>query len=253
MSVNRSAAVGPPKSPGRSTEKPESVDRDTPSWWTESPKSVDRNRQGGRVPSHQTSQTLRPHPNSSPTTPFRLSAVLLITLRRTLMHVGRRVSSSRAESFAEQGGESSHPWVVAMSAWRVGACRRADAPGSARRVGTCQRADPDPVGRPTPSMPACQLSEASMPRIPRGLGDRPQKAVRSTYRHRQTDRTSRDQLIDRPPHTRYNDSTPFDISTRPKSIERPVPCRYIDICHRYGKDATKSKVSAIQPFVRATM
>ena len=106
---------------------------------------------------------------------------------------------------------------------------------SACRVGACQRADPDPVSRPPPSIPACRLSEASMPRIPRGLGDRPQKAVRSTYRHRQTDRSSRDQLIDRPPHTRYNDSTPSDISTRPESIERPAPCRYIDMHHRYGR------------------
>ena len=169
------------------------------------------------------------------------------------MHVGRRVPSCRTVSLVKQGGESFHPWKTAKSACRVGASRRADAPRSARRVGTCQRADADPVGRPTPSMPTCQLSEASMPRIPRGLGDRPQKAVRSTYRQRQADRTSRDQLIDRPPHTRYNDSTPFDISTRPESIERPTPCRYIDICHRYEKDATKSKVSAIQPFVRATM
>ena len=84
-------------------------------------------------------------------------------------------------------------------------------------------------------MPAYRHSEASMPRIPRGLGDRPQKVAKSTYRHRQTDRTSRGQLIDRPPHTRYNDSTPFDISTLPESIERPAPCRYIDIRHRYGR------------------
>ena len=59
-------------------------------------------------------------------------------------------------------------WCWSMSAGRVGVCRRADTSRSACWVGTCQRADPDPVGRPTPSIPACRLPEASLPRMPRG-------------------------------------------------------------------------------------
>ena len=39
-SVDRSDAIGPPKSPGRSTEISKSVDRDTPSRWTENAKGV---------------------------------------------------------------------------------------------------------------------------------------------------------------------------------------------------------------------
>ena len=122
-----------------------------------------------------------------------------------------------------------------MSAWRVGACRRADAPRSARRVGTGQRADPDPVGRPTPSIPACRLPKASPPRVPREPDDCSQKVARAIYRLRRTDRTSRQQSIDRPPNTRYNDSVPPDITTHTKSIERPIPCRYIDMRQRYGR------------------
>ena len=65
MSVDRSTAVGPPKSPGRSTEKPKSVDRGAPSRWTESSKSVDRNRQGGRVIAHRRSRGRKPDPPST--------------------------------------------------------------------------------------------------------------------------------------------------------------------------------------------
>ena len=65
-----------------------------------------------------------------------------------------------------------------MSACWVGASRRADAPRSAGWVGTGQRADADPVGRPIPSMPACRLSEASLPRMPREPDDRPQRVAR---------------------------------------------------------------------------
>ena len=63
---------------------------------------------GSRVPSHQTSQTLRPCPNSSPTTPFRLSAVLQATLRRTSDNPPPYFDASKAESLIEQGGESRH-------------------------------------------------------------------------------------------------------------------------------------------------
>ena len=122
-----------------------------------------------------------------------------------------------------------------MSACRAGLCRQADAFESAGRVGTGQRADHAPVGRPTPFLSAYRLPEASPPRMPREPDDYPQKAAIPIDRHRQADRTSRHLSIDRPPHTRYNDSAPPDITTQPKSIERPMPCRYIDIRHRYRR------------------
>ena len=126
-------------------------------------------------------------------------------------------------------------WCWSMSAGRVGVCRRADTSRSACWVGTGQRADPDPVGRPTPFLSACRHPEASPPRVPREPDDCSQKVARAIYRLRRTDRTSRQQSIDRPPHTRYNDSVPPDITTHTKSIERPIPCRYIDMRQRYGR------------------
>ena len=129
-------------------------------------------------------------------------------------------------------------WRWAMSACRVGLCRQADAFESAGRVGTGQRADLDPVGRPTPFLSACRLPKASPPRVPREPDDRSQKVARAIYRLRRTDRTSRQQSIDRPPNTRCNDSVPPDITTHTKSIERPIPCRYIDMrqrCRRWRK------------------
>ena len=143
-------------------------------------------------------------------------------------------------------------WRQAKSVHRVGGIGRPRYPQSVNRViqvgrpksprgsGAFSSDQPNsptmseqPSGHPFPSLRRISSnSPPCSPRIPRGLGDRPQKAVRSTYRHRQADRTSRHLSIDRPPHTRYNDSIPPDISTRPKSIERPVPCRYIDIRHR---------------------
>ena len=50
--------------------------------------------------------TLRPHLSDTPPCSSQLSALLQTTLRRTLMQVRRRVSSSKAESLSEQGGES---------------------------------------------------------------------------------------------------------------------------------------------------
>ena len=101
-------------------------------------------------------------------------------------------------------------WWWAMSACRVGVCRRADTSRSACWVGTCQRADPNPVGRPTPFLSACRHPKASPPRVPREPDDCSQKVARAIYRLRRTDRT-----------------------TRLESIERPLPCRYIDMRQRY--------------------
>ena len=103
-------------------------------------------------------------------------------------------------------------WCWSMSAGRVGVCRRADTSRSPCWVGTCQRADPDPVGRPTPFLSACRLPEASPPKAPREPDDCSQKVARAIYRLRRTDRT-----------------------TRLESIERPRPCRYIDMRQRYGR------------------
>ena len=47
-------------------------------------------------------------------------------------------------------------------------------------------------------------------------GDRPQKVATPIDRNRQADRTIRHLSIDRPPLTRYNDSAPSDVTTRPK-------------------------------------
>ena len=178
MSVNRSAAVGPPKSPGRLTEKPE---------------SVDRNRQGGRVPSHQTSQTLRPCPNSCPTTPFRLSAVLQATLRPTSDNSPPYFDASKAESPIKQGGESRHirRRVSPSRAVRVSTrgrrqCRRAGwghlggptRPG--RQAGLVQVSAPTPTlsaGRPLPyrradfPKPACRECQGSRMIVRRGSRD----------------------------------------------------------------------------------
>ena len=122
-----------------------------------------------------------------------------------------------------------------MSAGRVGLCRQADAPESAGRVGTCQHTDPAPVGRPTSFLSACRHPKTSPPRVPREPDDRPQKVAIPIDRLRRTDRTSRHLPLYRPPHTRYNDPAPPDITTQPKPIERPMSCRYIDIRQRYGR------------------
>ena len=50
--------------------------------------------------------TLRPHLSDTPPCSTQLFALLQTTLRLTLMQVRRRVSSSKAESLSEQGGES---------------------------------------------------------------------------------------------------------------------------------------------------
>ena len=152
-------------------------------------------------------------------------------------HDGVPTGSGLGHDSAGGAGDTSVvvAWWWAMSACRVGLCRQADAPESAGRVGTCQRADLDPVGRPTPFLSACRHPEASPPRMPREPDDCPQKVARAIYQLRQADRTSRSQSIDRPPHTRYNDSVPPDITTHTKSIERPIPCRYIDMRQRYGR------------------
>ena len=68
MSVNPAGGVGQPNCRGRSTEKPKSVDRGTPSRSTESPKSVNRKRQGGREPTTRASLYLSA--NSLPTEVF---------------------------------------------------------------------------------------------------------------------------------------------------------------------------------------
>ena len=140
---------------------------------------------------------------------------------------------SSAETSDLIGGSSrSHPRRTAMSVYRVGVCRYTEPRESGYRIGVCRYTDPDPVGIPTPSESVARHSKAGIPTLPRGSGDCPQKVAKPIYRHRQADRTSRNQSIDRPPYTRYNDSTPPDISTQPKSLERPAPCRYIDIRHR---------------------
>ena len=133
-----------------------------------------------------------------------------------------------------RGSSSCHPWTAAKSVHRVGKVGRPKCRGRSTEVaGSVDRKAQ--VGRPRYPQSVDRVVRVGRPKSPRGSGGRPQKVARAIYRLRQADRTSRSQSIDRPPHTRYNDSTPFDISTRPESIERPAPCRYIDMHHRYGR------------------
>ena len=163
-SVHRSRRVGRPKSPSRSTEAPLVGRPSHPSRSTENAKGVGYLLIRPAKLSDPVRTVLRPPLSDSPPYPKQLSALLLITLRLTLMQVRRRFSSSKAESPAiygggfRQAGRRESPPVgggnVGVLGGGISAGRRAQVGRlgwyrSARQRRPCRQADPFHTGVPT--------------------------------------------------------------------------------------------------------